>query len=235
MSDTDSASEKVAPPTDRMTTMSKPTSPVAVRERLIDLLRRDLVGPHPDLDPDLAREVLSGSNPSNWYLTGYLGPRRKTGAARRLAAVTGSEAAQEELAEDLLEAQRGSEGMEDGATGKGAAPDDGSAERPPVRSFEPSSLGLTVLLPRDAHELQARVTWGDYVTEPRLDDAVFLPEAREAAEARGEKPKAPQRSSVDWRRIPREARLPIPLKSRRRAAAHRDPGQRRADVAGRRP
>jgi hypothetical protein len=46
-----------------------------VRERLIDLLRRDLVGPHPDLDPDLAREVLSGTNPSNWYLTGYLGPR----------------------------------------------------------------------------------------------------------------------------------------------------------------
>ena len=74
-----------------------------------------------------------------------------------------------------------------------------------------SSLGLTVLLPRDARTLQARVTWGDYVTEPRLDDAVFLPEAREAAEARGEKPKEPLRSSVDWRRIPREARLPIPL------------------------
>ena len=95
--------------------------------------------------------------------------------------------------------------------GQGAAADDGSAERPPVRSFEPSSLGLTVLLPRDARELQARVTWGDYVTEPRLDDAVFLPEAREAAEARGEKPKAPQRNTVDWRRIPREERLPIPL------------------------
>ena len=110
---------------------------------------RDLVGPHPDLDPDLAREVLSGSSPSNWYLTGYLGPRRKSGAARRLAADTGSESAQEQVAEDLLEAQRGSEGMEDGATGKGAAPDDGSAERPTVRSFEPSSLGLTVLLPRD--------------------------------------------------------------------------------------
>ncbi len=131
MSDTDSTPEKIAPPFDRMTTLSKPTSPVAVREHLIDLMRRDLVGPYPDLDPDLAREVLSGSNPSNWYLTGYLGPRRTTGAARRLAAVTGSEAAQEEVAEDLLEAQRGSEGMEDGATGKGTAPDDASAERPP--------------------------------------------------------------------------------------------------------
>jgi hypothetical protein len=61
--------------------MSKPVSPVVVRERLIDLMRRDLIGPHPDLDPDLAREILSGSSPSNWYLTGYLGPQRKTGAA----------------------------------------------------------------------------------------------------------------------------------------------------------
>src|SRR5271165_2522553 len=210
----DSATAPAAPavlPTDRLAGLPKPASPVAVRERLIDLMRRDLVGPHPDLDLDLAREVLSGSSPSNWYLTDYLGPRRKTGAARRLAAVTGSEAAEEEAAEDLLEAQRSSEGMEEGATGKGVPPDDGSTERPPVRSFEPSSLGLTVLLPRDAHTLQVRVTWGDYVTEPRLDDAVFLPEAREAAEARGEKPKEPLRSSVDWRRIPREARLPIPL------------------------
>jgi hypothetical protein len=205
--------EKIAPPVDRMAALAKPASPVAVRERLIELMRRDLIGPHPDLDSDLAREVLSGSSPSTWYLTGYLGPRRKTGAARRLAAVTGSEAAQEQVAEDLLEAQRGSEGMEDGATGKGVPPDDGSAERPPVRSFEPSSLGLTVLLPRDARELRARVTWGDYVTEPRLDDAVFLPEAREAAEARGESPKAPARNMIDWRRLPREEWLAITIQA----------------------
>jgi hypothetical protein len=196
---------------DRLAGLPKPLSPVAVRERLIDLMRRDLIGPHPDFDPDLAREVLSGSSPSNWYLTGYLGPRRKAGAARRLAAIAGSEAGQEQVAEGLLEAQRGSEGMEEGAPGPGNAADDGSAERPPVRSFEPPSLGLTVLLPRDARELQARATWGDYVTEPRLDDSVFLPEAREAAEARGEKPKAPARNTIDWRRLPREALLKIPL------------------------
>ena len=45
-----------------------------------------------------------------------------------------------------------------------------------------------------ARQLQARVTWGDYVTEPRLDDAVFLERAREAAEERGEVPKPPSRS-----------------------------------------
>src|SRR6516162_1973882 len=101
--------QPTATPTDRLTGLPKPATPVAVRERLIDLMRRDLIGPHPDLDPDLAREVLTGSSPSNWYLTGYLGPRRKTGAARRLAAITGSEVAEEQIAEDLLEAQRGSE------------------------------------------------------------------------------------------------------------------------------
>ena len=72
-----------------------------------------------------------------------------------------------------------------------------------------------MLLPRDARELKARVTWGDYVTEPRLDDAVFLPEAREAAEARGETPKAPARNTIDWRRLPREEWVPIPIQRRR--------------------
>jgi len=199
-------------PTDRLAALPKPASPVEVRERLVDLLRRDLVGPHPDLDPDLEREVLSGTNPSNWYLTGYLGPRRKTGSARRLAAIDGSEAAAEEAAELQLEAQRSSEGMEMGAPGPGSAPDDASTERV-VRSFEPSSLGLTVLLPRDARELQARVTWGDYVTEPPLDDAVFLVEARKAAEARGEKVREPKRGDLDWRRIPREEKLAVSIPS----------------------
>lgn len=61
-------------PTDRLAGLPKPATPVAVRERLVDLLRRDLVGPHPDLDPDLAREVIAGVAPATWYLTGFLGP-----------------------------------------------------------------------------------------------------------------------------------------------------------------
>lgn len=174
------------------------------------MLRRDLVGPHPDLDTDLAREALSGTNPSTWYLTGYLGPRRQGAKARRAEAVLGS-AAEDEQSELLLEAQRATEDLEQGATGKGGAPDEGAADRPPVRSFEPSSLGLTVLLPRGARQIEARITWGDYVTEPPLEEAVFLPAAREAAEEADKKPKVPARNSLDWRRIPREERLTIPL------------------------
>ena len=110
------------PAMDRLAELPKPTSPVGVRERLIEL-----TAPRPRRAASRFRPETSRAKccrdraPRNWYLTGYLGPRRKTDAARRLAAVAGSEAAQEEVAEDLLEAQRGSEGMEDGATGKGVA------------------------------------------------------------------------------------------------------------------
>lgn len=204
------AAPKVAP-VDRLVGLPKPTTSVEARARLIDLMRRDLIGPHPDLDKDLEREVLAGSSPSTWYLTGYLGPRRSTGTARRLAAISGSSIAQEEAAEGQLEALRGSEGMEEGAPGKGGAADDGSSERPPTRSFEPSSMGLTVLLPRDARVLKARVTWGDYVTEPRLEEAVFMRAPREEAETRGEKPAEPKKNSLHWRRIPREEWVTINL------------------------
>lgn len=33
------------------------TNSLEVRNKLIDILRRDLVGPNPDLDQNLAREV----------------------------------------------------------------------------------------------------------------------------------------------------------------------------------
>ena len=213
------------PPAD----LTKPATPVEVRERLLDLLRRDLVGPHPDLDPDLAREVLTGVAPSTWYLSGFLGPRQKIGRARRSAAATGSDAAKEEAAEDLLEAQRGSEGLSEVVPGRGDAPDEASPEAPPARSFQPSSLGLTVLLPRDARQLQARVTWGDYVTEPRLHDAIFIAAAREAAEERGEVPKIPAKQYAGLAAHPAAGAHSARSSSWRRAAAYHRSRQRRPD------
>ena len=50
------------------------TAAVNVRAKLIDLMRRDLIGPHPDLDPDLAREVLQDEKPSRWYVGGFIVP-----------------------------------------------------------------------------------------------------------------------------------------------------------------
>lgn len=209
---TSATAQPVSAQADRMTTLPKPTSPEQVRERLVDLLRRDLVGPHPDLDRDLEREILSGTSPSSWYLTGYLGPRQKTTTEKRKTAVLGENAAEEEAAELQIDILRGSESMEQGATGRGNAEDESSGERPPMRSFEPSSLGLTVLLPCDATSLEARITWGDYVTEPPLETAIFLPEARKAAEDAGEKLKEPPKKSLNWRRIPREETLTVTIR-----------------------
>ena len=49
-----------------------PTSAAAIRGRLVDTLRRDLIGPGPQ-DADLAHERLK-NNPSRWYLAGFLAP-----------------------------------------------------------------------------------------------------------------------------------------------------------------
>ena len=51
--------------------MTTPTS-VDIRARLVETLRRDLIGPGPG-DTDLARERLK-EKPSGWYVTGYLAP-----------------------------------------------------------------------------------------------------------------------------------------------------------------
>ena len=53
----------------------------------------------------------------------------------------------------------------------GAAGDDEPPEAPSAkRRFLPSSIGLTVLLPPDVTEIEARVSWGDYRTEPPLPE-----------------------------------------------------------------
>ena len=56
-----------------MTTTSAATpSANAIRGRLVDVLRRDLIGPNPS-DVDLHDERLT-DNPSRWYLAGFLAP-----------------------------------------------------------------------------------------------------------------------------------------------------------------
>jgi hypothetical protein len=48
------------------------TSAAAIRSRLVDTLRRDLIGPGPK-DADLGHERLK-NNPSRWYLAGFIAP-----------------------------------------------------------------------------------------------------------------------------------------------------------------
>ena len=48
------------------------TNSVDVRARIVNMFRRDLIGPGPS-DHDLANERLN-ENPSRWYLSGFIAP-----------------------------------------------------------------------------------------------------------------------------------------------------------------
>jgi hypothetical protein len=109
-----------------------------VRSHLLAALEADLVGPFRK-QPD-APEVLPIA-PSRWYLTGFLVPRDSP-----------------EQADDPTE--------EDEEIGAGDSTDepDSTAPDPTIkrRAFLPSSIGLSVFVPRTVHTLTAAVSWADY-------------------------------------------------------------------------
>jgi hypothetical protein len=113
--------------------------PVDVRKYLVHTLGLDLVGP--DRDSDLLAEVLPQA-PSRWYLTGFLVP---IDAAEDQKI---DEAATEEV----------DEASDAGGTDDAAIPEPAAARR----AVFPSSMGLSLLVPKDAKELRVTVRWGDY-------------------------------------------------------------------------
>ncbi len=184
---------------------------VQVRERLVEAVRLDLVGP--DNDHPFAAELLPES-PSRWYLTGFLVP---------------TEAPLDQKF-DATSAEEIDSPAEAGGTDDAADADRPAANR---RSLLPSSIGLSVLVPEGTRELGATVCWGDYAyegpdgeTEPAaseapavpLDDALAMEigESQRPAYGKGE-------SSQDggkprgWRRVPRTEHVAIGLP---------DPGQK---------
>ncbi|HEY7425655.1 MAG TPA: DISARM system helicase DrmA [Gemmataceae bacterium] len=114
-------------------------TPADVRHQLVDALGIDLIGP--DRDSELRNEVLPQS-PSRWYLTGFLVP---------------FDAAEDQKSDEVAE-----EGVDE--IGKGAGVDDDAVPEPAAarRAFFPSSMGLSLLVPKDAKELRVAVRWGDY-------------------------------------------------------------------------
>jgi hypothetical protein len=118
------------------------TASADVRTHLVDTLRRDLVGPRPGGDADLQDETLP-ARPSRWYLTGFLKPRRQ--------------------AEDTAASPAAAEGELGAIQGGDGGTDDGDDD--PVgtrRSFLPSSIGISALLPSGTPSIEVRATWGDY-------------------------------------------------------------------------
>lgn len=169
-------------------------SATAVRARLVDALRRDLIGPGPR-DADLAQEKLK-ENPSRWYLAGFLAPAPDTAGAAAAEAAEGLD----DEGDPLVGEDEGS----DPETGRARAPDDGPADEPSARPRRlPSSLGLTVLVDAAVREVEATLTWGDYTTVPPLPPEVLLdPQAQYD----------PAYRNVEWQRVPGRAtlRLPVP-------------------------
>jgi hypothetical protein len=140
------------------------TKSVEIRAHIVDVFRRDLIGPG-ERDADLANERLNES-PSRWYLTGFLAP------AEDALGLNGADDESDPAAQEEMET-----GVEKpDAEEAGAAADNEEPEAPNTRRrFLPSSIGLTVLLDPDVKEIEARISWGDYRTEPPLPEAVFLP------------------------------------------------------------
>ena len=174
-----------------------------VRSRLVEALRLDLVGP--GNDHVFARELLPES-PSRWYLTGFLVPCTASAEQRT------DETSTEEIAA----------GSDVGGTDDANAPDRDAARK----SFLPSSMGLSVLVPTGVKRLQAFVAWGDYIyespekePEPEdkpAEDAEPPPEEGPATVAEGREKyetgeKADEKARRGYRRHPREEAVPIDL------------------------
>ncbi|MES2177838.1 MAG: DISARM system helicase DrmA [Gemmatimonadota bacterium] len=160
---------------------------VEVRDDVVRALRLDLVGPMANLESDAkyASERLPMS-PSRWYLTGFLVPSNAPDEQRS------DEASQEEM--DLA-GDSDIDGDEDVAPEKGAA----------KRLIFPASIGLSVLIPEGTDGLDAVITWGDYVPEPKASAATEGGEVDAAVGA------VPIPRDQVWVRTPRSQSVRVPI------------------------
>src|SRR5437667_8646376 len=119
----------------------QPTTSLAVRERLVDAVKLDLVGPW--VGHALSEERLPGwVRPSNWYLTGFLIP----------SGTPPEKSADVDESDDVGE-------IPDTA---GLAEESSDERKAAKKGFFPSSMGLSFLAPKEARALEVTVRWGDY-------------------------------------------------------------------------
>jgi len=133
-----------------------------VRNRLVEAMRLDLVGPANGSEHEA--EVLDTA-PSRWYLTGFLVPL-SGGEAQRV----------DEQGEDDFDLAGDSDGGDDATT-----PEPPSARR----AFFPSSMGLSLLVPGTARRLVATVRWGDYRPDGAVAGSPDIPDDTPADGAGG--------------------------------------------------
>lgn len=123
---------------------------VEVRERLVETLELDLVGPW--RNHDLGQEALPRRvRPSNWYLTGFLIPVD----------------APEEQATDA----DGDDDFDDVPESEGPGEESSDDRVAAKKAYFPSSMGLSTLVAETATSLTVRVCWGDYALGEHLPEA----------------------------------------------------------------
>jgi len=140
-----------------------PTTSVEVRERLVEALKLDLVGPL--ADDALKNECLPGwIRPSSWYLAGFLIP---VGTPPEE-----SSDADEDDEVDVVPERAGL--VEESNDERKAA----------KKGYFPSSMGLSFLAPKEATNISVVVHWGDYAPAeiPGTDDKPVSAWKRESIE-----------------------------------------------------
>jgi len=182
-----------------------------VRDELVDALVLDLIGPI--ADPSRASERLDQS-PSRWYLTGFLVPRDRP--SRDLPGEAEEDVEDPEAEEDVEDPEAEEDGdPSDDPTAESAPGDDSDKSAAVVtgkRQVLPSSMGLSVLVPRPCRTLEAVVCWGDYHPEyaapPAEPDADAAPFELDALP----RPAGPPRRKIaSWARTGRRAAVKLPL------------------------
>ncbi|MEB3310046.1 MAG: DISARM system helicase DrmA [Snowella sp.] len=159
------------------------TTSAQVRTELVEALQLDLIGPTPD-DLERAHEILPQA-PTKWYLTGFLAPFGSPVEVRS-----------DDIGDEELDEQAGNTASEDNAVPETAAA---------RKSTFPSSMGLSFLISEQVLTLEAKVCWGDYYPiYPEEDE--LSPESEEE-----DNKSKKQRQKSHWQRVPRAAKLIIPL------------------------
>lgn len=119
--------------------MSTTMTSTAARSKIVEAIELDLIGPN---NNHLFAHELLRESPARWYLTGFLVP---------------IEASEEEKFDPESQDQQDAAGEEPEAPDDSGQPDPTSG-----KSFLPSSMGVSILVPADIGVLKVIVQWGDY-------------------------------------------------------------------------
>ena len=124
-----------------------PTTSVEVRQRLVDALRLDLIGPWAGhrLSTERIPNYGGRTRPSNWYLTGFIVP---SGAPPHPEVVAESD---DNIEQATAKSIPGEEAGDDG--------------KPARKGYFPASIGLSFRIDTGTRDLDVTVNWGDYVPE----------------------------------------------------------------------